>query len=61
MAESPPKYKSDLDKGFDPDDIKIMIKHELFAPFDVLKGVQDGTSDFDNYMDRLNEILKKRS
>ena len=43
MDELQPKYKSDLDKGFNPADIQTLMKYELFAPSDVLKGVQNET------------------
>ena len=41
MPESPPKYKSDLDKGFNSDEITTLIKHNLITPSDLLEGVQN--------------------
>ena len=56
MPESPPKYKSDLDKGFNPDEITTLIKHELYPPSDLLKGVQNKEVDFDVYNKNVGEV-----
>jgi len=58
MAESPPRYNSTLDKGFDSDDIKKLIEYQLYAPSDVLKGVRNGTLDFDHYNANVAVIIK---
>ena len=58
MDESPPKYKSDLDRGFNPADIQTLRKYELFAPSDVLKGVQNEKLDFDDYNANIGKILQ---
>ena len=58
MDESPPKYKSDLDKGFNPADIQTLTKYELFTPSDVMKGVQNEKLDFNSYNVNIGEILK---
>ena len=49
MDESSPKYKSDLDKGFNSEDIKILMEYHLFAPSDVLKGGRSKALNFDDY------------
>ena len=58
MDELQPKYKSDLDKGFNPADIQTLMKYELFAPSDVLKGVQNEKLDFDDYNANIGKILQ---
>ena len=37
MPESPPRYKSDLDKGFNNDEIQTLMYYDLPAPSDLLK------------------------
>ena len=59
MDELQPKYKSDLDKGFDPADIQTLMKYKLFTPSDVLKGVQNEKLDFDDCDANIGAILKK--
>ena len=59
MPESPPIYKSDLDKGFNTDEIKTLTKYELYAPSDVLKGVQNKNIDFNVYDKDLGKKLQK--
>ena len=59
MPESPPKYKLDLDKGFNPDEIKTLIKYNLSPPSDVLKGVQNKNIDFNVYNKDLGKKLQK--
>ena len=49
MDELQPKYNSDLDKGFNTADIQTLMKYELFAPSDVLKGVQNKNINFNDY------------
>ena len=59
MPESQPIYKSDLDKGFNTDEIKTLTKYKLYAPSDVLKGVQNEEVDFDVYDKDLGKKLQK--
>ena len=58
MPESPPKYKSDLDKGFNPDEIITLTKYKLYPPSDVMKGVQNNKLDYNDYNTNIGEILK---
>ena len=59
MDKSPPKYKSDLDKGFNTADIQTFTKYNLFAPSDVLRGVRSEEINFENYKDDLNHLINK--
>ena len=59
MDESPPEYKSDLDKGFNPADIQTLVKYKLYPPSDVLKGVRNKILDFNDYNNNLGKITKK--
>ena len=58
MDELQHKYKSDLDKGFNSDDIKTLMEYNLFAPSDILKGVRSKTLDFDDYDVNIGKILQ---
>ena len=58
MDELQPKYKSDLDKGFNPADIQTLIKYKLFTPSDVLKEVQNENLDFDDYDANVGKIIQ---
>ena len=53
-----PKYKSDLDKGFNSDNIKTLMEYNLFALSDVLKGIRSKTLDFDDYDANIGKILQ---
>ena len=57
MPESPPTYKSDLDKGFDNDEIQNYMYYNLPAPSDLLKLVKKGEFDF-NKFDRIRKKLQ---
>ncbi|XP_068697740.1 uncharacterized protein [Montipora foliosa] len=59
MMVKSPQYKSDLDKGFDPEEIQSLIKYNLFAPSDVLKGVRDGSINFDKYNQNLSKLTMR--
>ena len=59
MPESPPIYKSDLDKGFNTDEIITLTKYKLYPPSDVLKGVQNEELDFDVYNRNVGKLIKK--
>ena len=54
-----PKFKSDMDKGFNYNDIQTLMKYNLIPPSDVLKSVQDKTIDFDEYNNDVVKITKK--
>ena len=54
-----PGFKSDVDKGFDKDEIQKLTKYELYPPSDVLKASIDGTLDFDKYDENIGKMLKK--
>ena len=58
MDESPPKYKSNLDKGLNPADIQTLTKYELFMPSDLMKGVQNKTLDFNDCDNKLGKLTK---
>ena len=57
MAE--PKIKSDIDTGFDKDEIQKLMKYGLYTPSDVLKASIDGTLDIDEYDNNLSKQLNK--
>ena len=59
MDETEPKYRSDLDKGFNPADIQILMSYNLFAPSDVLKGVRNENLDFDDYNKILGKLIQE--
>ena len=54
-----PEFKSDVDKGFDKDEIQKLTKYELDPPSDVLKASIDGTLDIDEYDENLGKKIKK--
>ena len=58
MPESPPKYKSDLDKGFNTDEIITLTKYKLAPPSDVLKGVQNENIDFNVYNKDVGKLIQ---
>ena len=58
MSESPPIYKSDLDKGFNTDEIITLTKYKLSPPSDVLKGVQNKDVDFDVYNRNVGKLIQ---
>ncbi|XP_068726604.1 uncharacterized protein [Montipora capricornis] len=53
------KYKSDMDKGFNVDDIKTINKYNFIPPSEVLKGIRNNTIDFDDYDKDVGNITKK--
>ena len=53
------EFKSDVDKGFDKDEIQKLTKYELYPPSDVLKASIDGTLDIDEYDKNLGELIKE--
>ena len=54
-----PKIKSDIDTGFDKDEIQKLMKYGLYTPSDVLKASIDGTLDIDEYYNNLGKQLNK--
>ena len=54
-----PKIKSDIDTGFDKDEIQKLMKYKLYPPSDVLKASIDGTLDIDEYDNNLGKQLNK--
>ena len=56
MSESP--YKSNLDKGFNLDEIQTLMYYDLPAPSDVLKSVKNGEVDFDEFDRTIGKTLQ---
>ena len=54
-----PKLKSDIDTGFDKDEIQKLTKYGLYPPSDVLKASINGTLDIDEYDENLGKKLNK--
>ena len=54
-----PQFKSDIDTGFDIDEIKKLTKYELYPPSHVLKASIDGTLDIDDYDEDIGKKLSK--
>ena len=59
MLEKTPKFKSDIDAGFDVDEIQKLIEYELYTPSDVLKSSIDGSLNINEYDKLLGKLLKK--
>ena len=56
MSESP--YKSNLDKGFNSDEVKTFMYYDLPPPSDLLKLVKKGDVDFDEFNRTLGKTLQ---
>ena len=54
-----PQFKSNIDTGFDKDEIQKLTKYGLYLPSDVLKASIDGTLDIDEYDENLGKKLNK--
>ena len=54
-----PKIKSDIDTGFDKDEIQKLMKYGLYTPSDVLKASIDGSLDIEEYYNNLGKQLNK--
>ena len=54
-----PKIKSDIDTGFNVDEIKKLTEYKLFPPSQVLKASIDGTLDIDEYDEKIGKKLNK--
>ena len=52
-----PEFKSNVDAGFDKEEIKKLTDYKLYAPSDVLKASIDGTLDFYKYDKNLGEKI----
>ena len=56
-----PEFKSNIDTGFDKDEIQKLTEFGLYPPSDVLKASIDGTLDIDEYDKNLGKKLIKLS
>ena len=54
-----PGFKSNIDAGFDSDEIKKLTKYEFYPPSQVLQASIDGTLDIDEYDENLGKKLNK--
>ena len=54
-----PKFKSDIDTGFNKDEIQKLMNYGLSPPSDVLKASIDGSLDIDEYDNNLGKKLNK--
>ena len=54
-----PKFKSDVDAGFDKDEIQKLTKYGLYPPSNVLKASIDGNLDIDEYDENIRKKLNK--
>ena len=54
-----PKFKSDIDTGFNKDEIQKLMKYGLYPPSDVLKASIDESLDIDEYDNNLGKQLNK--
>ena len=52
-------FKSHLDKGFDDDEIRKLMKYELIPPSIVLKNSIDGILDLNEYYENIGMKIKK--
>ena len=52
-------YESNLDKGFNDDEIEIMMEYELIPPSSVFHRIQDGSLNFDDYDYKVGKVLKE--
>ena len=54
----PEMFKSDIDKGFNKDEVNKLTKYGLYAPSDVFKASIEGSLDFDEYDSNIGKKLK---
>ena len=54
-----PEFKSNIDAGFDKDEIQKLMIYGLAPPSDVLKASIDGSLDIDEYDNNLGKQLNK--
>ena len=59
MDELQPKFKSNIDKGFDSNEIKRLMENNLFAPSDVFEGVRSKQLDFNDYDSKLGILTRE--
>ena len=52
-------YKSNIDKGFTNDEIKILISHDLAPPSEVFKSYYENEIDIKDYEKDTGEIIKE--
>ena len=57
--EEKPLYKSDIDQGFTPDEIKKLIDYKLPPPSQILKSHLDGSIDIDDYDKEIGKKTPK--
>ena len=50
--------ESNLEKGFDDDEIEILMNHDLIPPSSLLKNIKEGKEDFETYYELICEDLK---
>ena len=55
----PEMFKSDIDKGFNKDEVNKLTKYGLYAPSDVLKASIEGSLDIDEYNSNIGKQLNK--
>ena len=55
---SPPKYRADIDKNFNPEEMQRLIDYQLPAPSDVMKAVMDNELSWKEYDIRLGKQLQ---
>ena len=58
MQESPPTYKSNLDKGFTEDEMETLMYYKIPPPSDLLKVVKKGDVDFDEFDRTLGKTIQ---
>ena len=51
-------YESNLDKGFDDNEIETMMKYKLIPPSSVFQHIQDGSLDFNDYDENVGKIIQ---
>ena len=59
LPDVQPKFKSNIDTGFDKDEIQKLMKYGLSHPSDVLKASIDGSLDIDEYDYNIGKQLNK--
>ena len=52
-------YESNLDKGFNDDEIEIMMEYELIPPSSLLERIKDGSLVFKDYDNKVGKIMKE--
>ena len=52
-------YKANLDKGFNDDEIEIMMEYELIPPSSLLERIKDGSLVFKDYDNKVGKIIKE--